>query len=575
MPRNPVPRHRTLPLLAVLSLTLALPFAAFAGSAGPQGPAPKLHAHVSKPLLASAQKQPDRAFRVIVQGSRARDSVAAAATKHPGRAGGVLERFSSIDGVAAELTGRQILRLAANPRVRAITRDGAVQLAGSLNKQKWPHVAGVHKFWNGRTSRQPAPSIAIVDSGIDASRQDFAGRVAEEVTLTSLEPNSPGDGRGHGTFVASIAAGGAKDYSGAAPSARLISIDVVDDTGKAMTSDVIRAADWILAHKDEHDIRVANFSLFGSTETSFRFDPLDQAVERLWFSGIVVVAAAGNHGVEGSPSGVPHAPGNDPFVITVGAADIRGTVSANDDLVAPWSAWGHTPDGFAKPEVVAPGRYMVGAVPPASTLATERPDKVVEPGYMQLSGTSFAAAVVSGAAADLLASHPDWTPDQVKGALMLTVHPMPSVVPGSAGVGSVNAGKAVRVDDPPNPNAALNEFLVPDPDGGAGVVFDASAWTSAAKGNELWDASAWTSSAWTSSAWTSSAWASSAWTSSAWTSSAWTSSAWTSSAWTSSAWSSSAWTSTVWEDRTDPGAGKNDGYWITDPSELLEAEDNE
>jgi serine protease AprX len=194
---------------------------------------------------------------------------------------------------------------------------------------------------------------------------------------------------------------------------------------------------------------------------------------------------------------------------------------------------------------------------------------------MQLSGTSFAAAVVSGAAAALLAAHPDWTPDQVKGALMLTVRPMPSAVPGSAGVGAVNAGKAVKVSNPPNPNAALNEFLVRDPNAAGGVVFDASAWTSAAKANEAWDASAWTSSAWTSSAWTSSAWTSSAWTSSAWTSSAWTSSAWTSSAWTSSAWTSSAWTSTIWEDRTDPGAKQNDGYWITDPKELEEAEDDE
>src|SRR5262245_23185655 len=81
-----------------------------------------------------------------------------------------------------------------------------------------------------------------------------------------------------------------------------------------MTRDVIAAADWILANKDTYAIRVANFSLHTSQANSFMYDPLDKAVERLWFAGVVVVAAAGNYGVEGTPSGVPFAPGNDPFV---------------------------------------------------------------------------------------------------------------------------------------------------------------------------------------------------------------------------------------------------------------------
>ena len=194
----------------------------------------------------------------------------------------------------------------------------------------------------------------------------------EQVTLTSLPANSPGDGRGHGTFVASIAAGGAGGYLGAAPSAPLVSIDVADDTGKAMTADVIRAADWILANKARLNIRVANFSLHASNPGSFMFDPLNKAVERLWFNDVVVVAAAGNYGELGR--GVPFAPGNDPFVITVGASDVAGTLSTRDDFEAPWSAWGYTLDGFAKPELGAPGRYIVGAVSPTATLAIERPE---------------------------------------------------------------------------------------------------------------------------------------------------------------------------------------------------------
>ncbi len=117
-----------------------------------------------------------------------------------------------------------------------------------------------------------------------------------------------------------------------------------------MTSDVIAAADWIRQNKDAFNIRVANFSLHSTAPASVFWDPLDRAVEKLWLSGVVVVTAAGNYAVNGQASGVRYAPGNDPFVITVGANDIAGTVSTRDDTAAPWSAYGYTLDGFAKPE---------------------------------------------------------------------------------------------------------------------------------------------------------------------------------------------------------------------------------
>src|ERR671933_1130644 len=118
-----------------------------------------------------------------------------------------------------------------------------------------------------------------------------------------------------------------------------------------------------------------------------------------------------------------YAPGNDPFVITVGADDIGGSVSTNDDTAAPWSVYGHTLDGFAKPELAAPGRYIVGPVPTGATLPTTAPDRIVADGYMWMSGTSLAAPIVSGEAALLLAQHPQWTPDDVKGALMESASP--------------------------------------------------------------------------------------------------------------------------------------------------------
>jgi serine protease AprX len=562
----------------ILLFALATPLGAAAGDAGdPKAPS----AFVPAPLYDAATAAPDRAFDVIVQGrGRTNSSDVAAAVRNERSVDGKVRKFTSIAGVATQLTGDELLKLARKHDIYAITPDAPVRLDGFTNKQKWPYTIGAPKVWPTSTltssltsaltsSSTSVPAIAVVDSGIDATRPDFAGRVREQVTIGVDGPNTPGDGRGHGTFVASIAAGSGTERAGVAPSAPLVSVDVVDDAGRCMTADVIAAADWILANKGRLGIRVANFSLHASNPSTFMFDPLNKAVERLWFSGVVVVAASGNYGHLGR--GVPHAPGNDPFVITVGASDIEGSVGTNDDFEAPWSAYGYTLDGFAKPELGAPGRYMVGAVPPTATLPLERPDRVISPGYMQLSGTSFAAPIVSGAAAMLLAQRPNLTPDKVKGALMLTARPTPSAAPYAFGVGEVNLGKAVDVADPPNPNLALNRFLVPDPAGTSIPVFDAASWTSAARSDASWISASWTSASWTSASWTSASWTSASWTSASWTSASWTSASWTSASWTSASWTSTsdADASSLTSAETD--SYSNGGYWVT-PEELMATE---
>src|SRR4051794_28723317 len=123
---------------------------------------------------------------------------------------------------------------------------------------------------------------------------------------------------------------------------------------------------------------------------------------------------------------------------------------------------------------------MVGPVPVTSTLYTERADHVVEPGYMELSGTSFAAPIVSGVAALILGKHPEFTADQVKGALMLGTKPMPRANDLSEGVGEVNAARSIGLLNPPNPNKALNAFVIADTASG-GRLFDAASWAAKAK----------------------------------------------------------------------------------------------
>jgi serine protease AprX len=471
----------------------------------------------------------------------------------------ITDRFDAISGVAAGLTGEQIAGLAASEddTLVSITPDQPVVAtgppAGAGNSKKWTSdqawlaATGADANWTGQDDpaiRASMPAIAIVDSGIE-SRADFEGRIVASVNLSSLPNNSRGDGRGHGTFVAGVAAGAGPRYAGVAPAAKLVSIDVLDDNGMGLTSDVIRACQWILDNRDRYDIRVANFSLRSQITAPFYLDPLDRAVERLWFNGVVVVAAVGNYGKPNGPSGVLYSPANDPFVITVGAADLgEETRSPGDDTVAPWSAWGPTIDGFMKPELAAPGRYMVAPVPVDSTLVAERPESVVEPGYMQLSGTSFAAPVVSGAAADILARHPEFTPDQVKGALMLTAQPMERSVGHAGGVGVVALDKAMLVTDPPNPNAGLAGFVKRYR--GFGYAFDAFSWVRTARANASWNSASWNSASWNSASWNSASWNSASWNSASWNSASWNSASWNSASWNSASWNSASWNSASW-----------------------------
>jgi serine protease AprX len=187
-----------------------------------------------------------------------------------------------------------------------------------------------------------------------------------------------------------------------------------------------------------------NLSLSSSVAESYKTDPLDAAVESAWFSGIVVVAAAGNDGA--ATNAVQFAPGNDPFVITAGALDDRGTTRLDDDVLAPWSSRGLTQDGVQKPELLAPGTRLVAALAPRSDFESLCRRCVVGRNYFRLSGTSMSSAVVSGSAALVIQANPSMTPNQVKGAILSTLRQVPGVgaaVDANAaldGTGSANGG---------------------------------------------------------------------------------------------------------------------------------------
>ena len=502
-----------------LAAMLVVPMASSASS-GNSGPG-KDSAFVPDSLLADAAKSPSKEFDVIVQGTR--DRGVKDTGKEVTNGNGKLKRsFLTVSGVQASISGKDLLKLAKNSHVAAITRNVSVRAMGYQDSTMWMESTDMSILQNDvdpytgeiRGPAPQAPAIAIVDSGVQA-RADFGGRLVASINMCSLcTDGSSADQEGHGTMVAGIAAGSGA-YAGGASNAPIVSIKTANGDGQSRTSDVVAAADWILQNASKYNIRVANFSLAGATDTSIRFDPLDRAVEALWLKGIVVVAAAGNHG-QGGPVSMSYAPGNDPFVITVGALDQNGSSDPYDDSVPSWSAYGRTMDGFSKPDLSAPGRYMVAPTPMDSSIAKTVPDRIVSDGYIWMSGTSFSAPVVSGAAAQILARHPNFTPDQVKGALMLAANYLPNVSGNAGGVGEIDAGIAASIDDPPNPNVGLYQFVGSDATGGRS--FDAASWASYIATGASWAQASWTDASWAEASWNEASWAEASWAEASWSS---------------------------------------------------------
>jgi serine protease AprX len=516
-------------LVAVMAVALAAPLAATADP-GKKNAAPIASSFIA-PSLLTAQGKVD----VIVQSTTG--GIADANAKMTGL--GVFQKdikqLPLVGAVEATVPAAQIKKLQGVPGI-VVTPDAKVKLAGYLSTQLWPWESGNGFLWSGDQASYvgKTPAIAIVDSGVQ-QRSDFGTRVVASVNLSTLDGNtSLNDERGHGTFVAGIAAGSAPDLAGAAPAAPIVSIKVMDKNGNAKTSDVITACQWILDNKGKYNIRVANFSLHSASSTNFYRDPLDRAVEKLWFSGVTVVAAAGNYGSSAGPSGVKYSPGNDPFVITVGALDLGGSWTLGDDSVAPFSAYGYTPDGFYKPEIAAPGRYMVGPIPAGSTITTQKPLNMVGTDRIQLSGTSFSAPVVAGTVAQMLARNPSWTPDQVKGALMRTARKVP-INPKSAGVGEVTVTRAVVSPYTPNPNRGLERFLASDPSGSGLPVFDGQTWATAAQGGMSWNSMSWADQSWSDMSWADQSWASMSWADQSWSDMSWADMSWADMSWADSA----------------------------------------
>lgn len=343
------------------------------------------------------------------------------------------------------MTARAARELAGDANVAYVSPDREVRASGT-NDYTMVTVGAIQAQSYGYDGRNIG--VAIVDSGVDGGIPDLQDPTCTKPRLVYKEDfvtwnGDSWDPYGHGTHVAGIVGGNGfckvqgtayKGLPGVAPRVNLISLRALDKRGVGRDSSVIAAIDRAVALKNTYNIRVLNLSLGRVIKESYTKDPLCQAVERAWKAGIVVVVAAGNNGRDNSMGTSGYStitsPGNDPFVITVGAMRDMKTPSKGDDQIATYSSKGPTLiDQFVKPDLMAPGN-LVNSVKPwgsyiqttytGNTVPGEWPNGTQFDTYFFLSGTSMATPIVSGAAALLLQKDPTLTPDQVKARLMKT-----------------------------------------------------------------------------------------------------------------------------------------------------------
>jgi serine protease AprX len=386
-------------------------------------------------------------------------------------------------------------------------------------------------------------TVAVLDSGSDdvpdLDGPDGRSRVIGWVNFVRARGSRRMyDDGGHGTFVDGLIAGNGamsrpidqggkavQQFRGVAPEASLVSLKVLDSHGEGRASSLIAAVAWAIAHRQQYNIRVMNISVEGAVTAPAAYDPLDRAVEAAWKAGIVVVCAAGNEGDFGQ--GGILSPGNDPYVITVGALDTQQTGDRSDDVMCHYSSIGPTLfDEYAKPDVVAPGNHLVALRAPGSWIDTTYPQNRVAvssyiPGapawapasYFVMSGTSAAAPVVSGVAALMVQQDPTLTPGDVKLRMMHSADPLPGVSAYAQGAGEVDVAAALA-DKRRAGGYALSADLgdghtVLPPD----VVLQ---WQKYAWSKYAWSKYAWSKYAWSKYAWSKYAWSKYAWSKYAW-----------------------------------------------------------
>jgi serine protease AprX len=587
--QTPVVRRSTL-IAAAISIGLAAMLATSAAGAP----------RIPKAIAAA----PAEGVHVIVTGAPGASAAVAAAVSENG--GYVLHSLSVINGVDAVVRASELGALRAAHAVKSVTADAQVRLNSTPpDPTKWSGASpynpksyagslynvarevNADDLWNAGYSGKGI-GVALIDSGV-APVPDIAANLVNgpDLSLDATGAATDGiDAFGHGTHMAGIIAG--KDaaagtdpkrypglqptvFLGVAPDARLINLKVAAYDGSVDVSQVIAAIDWVVEHRNDSgmNIRVLNLSFGTDSVQDPALDPLAYAAEVAWRSGIVVVVSAGNNGFDHPEL---NDPATDPFVIAAGAQDQFGTIGTSDDVIADFSSRGST---ARRPDLMAPGRSIVSLRDPGSFIDTMYPSAVVGTEQVKGSGTSQAAAVLSGSIALLLQRFPTLTPDQVKAALAATGHPLKT----SAGV-QLDAGMKTydlnaatsKVNDvlsgkipsrqtfasgtgAGSLDGARGGYHLADPVTGdllsgevdvTGAAWDPQAWAQAALNGRTWSGAQWLGRTWSGASWSGRTWSGRTWSGSDWAGRTWSGSEWAGGTWSGRTWSGRTWSGRTW-----------------------------
>ncbi|MGY1778680.1 S8 family serine peptidase [Geodermatophilus sp. SYSU D00804] len=442
------------------------------------------------------------------------------------------------------------------------------------------HIAqavGAHDSYRaGFTGR--GIGVALIDTGVTEVPGLDTGNVVNgpDLSFDSQDPElAHRDAYGHGTHLASIIAG--RDvagtpvsytdpgrFNGIAPDATLVDVKVGASDGAVDVTQVIAAIDWVVEHRDDNgmNIRVLNLSYGTDSTQDTRTDPLAFAVEQAWKAGIVVVVAGGN---DGSTNHNLANPARDPYVLAVGAADTQGTVDPVDDTVPSWATRGTNQRHV---DVVAPGVSVTGLRVPNGYADERHPDARRGNRFAVSSGTSQAAAVVSGEVALLLQEDPRLTPDQVKRQIMSTSSPFDSTTNQYRGNGLTDVRQA---QVKPNNNTTQSPQFYGtgtgsieasrgtshvDHDGALlqgevdvfGNAWDGRAWATASARQTAWVGGRWRGHLLTGDGWEGTTWRTVEWTQPAWDTRQWRDASWTTRQWRDGSWTNTTWSTRQWRD---------------------------
>ena len=421
--------------------------------------------------------------------------------------------------------------------------------------------------------------IALIDTGVvPVDGLDTRRRVVNGPDL-SFESQSPDlrylDTFGHGTHVAGIMVSDSRDVPGIAPGARLVNVKVASYNGAVDVTQILAAIDWVIQNRNAHglNIRVLNLSYGTDSFNRANEDLIAYAVEQAWRAGIVVVVAGGNDGNDRRLT----SPAYNPYVIAVGAAD--GSLLHTD--LNPIPGFSNCGTSRRPVDLVAPGRSIMSLRNPGSHADVNHPGSRSDDGRRFVgSGSSQAAAVVSGAVAVLLESRPNLTPNQVKNVLMRSATALPAAPADCDGAGLLNVGLAVTTSPrraghwhaPTKARGTLDASrgshrvmldgieLAGETDI-FGNPFDAAAWARRSAAASAWTGGSWNGTQVTGTGFAAPSWAGPAWSGVSWSGVSWSGVSWSGVSWSGVSWSGGSWSGGTWSGASWSGASWSEGVW--------------